>query len=959
MNRVFKTIWNRVEQRWVVASETAKSSRSGHRQASKTSQSSGTSARFTPQALALCVVGLMGLQSASAAVCETDTGLNGSSATGVDALACGVNNQANAERSSAVGYSNAVLGRSSHAIGSLNTVTGPASTAFGHLNNAVGNSSSAIGTRAGTILRGTTAIGGATNQKALLILDSGILTTVNGITVNATGSALSTISHVNGVAVSNAQRQAFINSVDNGGALAFGQHSTAIGAASAALGTGSTALGLNSIALTDSSIALGQGSVANRENSLSIGFEGNERQITNVAIGTQQTDAVNVSQLNAAISDNKTEFFSVNSTELGNQNNDGATGIDAVAIGVNTRASGEYSIALGNGSVASGDLSTAIGHDNISTNLNSVAIGHHNTANGHTSSAVGLWNMASEQFSSAFGLGNTANDDSSAIGNNNTAGRYSTALGNSNSADSESTAVGRDNIASGFSVSLGDQNTSRGYQSSSVGRSNTSTGEFSSAIGNNNTSAGIASVAAGADNAATRDYTSAVGRGNVASGEFSSALGNHNVASGSTSSAVGFRSTATGQSTSASGVQSSAVFNGATAVGGATQQSATLTIESFRLRAVNGIPVTATGTSLNSITHVAGVTINAAQRQAFINSTNNGGALAFGQNSTAVGAASIAFGEGSTALGLNSQAVNRNSVALGQGSIANRDNAVSVGAIGHERQITNVAAGRAMTDAVNIRQLQDVFQTFGGGASMFDGSFYAPTYVIQGSRHATVGSAFEAVDHKLNDLQQQVDSLVLPTDGTDFTAYTSEPAAKMLTEAKVSTLDQPSHANELPSDILSNPEPPPTSQRDDVLVSTINTDSTANPTDLVASNRTSSHAADIAQPKSSTDVQAAVILNSAKQYTDGQVAGLQQRLNRFDESMSAGIASALSIGNLPQPTEAGKNMLSLGTASYNGQQALAIGISAVTSDNKYVIKGAFSTNTDSDASGAVSVGFQW
>jgi len=89
------------------------------------------------------------------------------------------------------------------------------------------------------------------------------------------------------------------------------------------------------------------------------------------------------------------------------------------------------------------------------------------------------------------------------------------------------------------------------------------------------------------------------------------------------------------------------------------------------------------------------------------------------------------------------------------------------------------------------------------------------------------------------------------------------------------------------------------------------------------------------------------------------VAGLQQRLSRFDESMSAGIASALAIGNMPQPTEAGKNMLSLGTATYNGQQALAIGISAVTSDNKYVIKGALSTNTDSDTSGAVSVGLQW
>ena len=52
-------------------------------------------------------------------------------------------------------------------------------------------------------------------------------------------------------------------------------------------------------------------------------------------------------------------------------------------------------------------------------------------------------------------------------------------------------------------------------------------------------------------------------------------------------------------------------------------------------------------------------------------------------------------------------------------------------------------------------------------------------------------------------------------------------------------------------------------------------------------------------------------------------------------------------------------MLSVGTATHNGQQALAIGVSAVTADNKYVIKGAFSANTENDASGAVSVGLQW
>lgn len=108
MNRVFKTIWNRVEQRWVVASETAKSSRSGHRQSSKTSQSSGTVARFVPQALVLCVVGLMVLQSASADGITLDiTGGafvsgQGAVATGTQAIAVGVSASATGNNAIAI-----------------------------------------------------------------------------------------------------------------------------------------------------------------------------------------------------------------------------------------------------------------------------------------------------------------------------------------------------------------------------------------------------------------------------------------------------------------------------------------------------------------------------------------------------------------------------------------------------------------------------------------------------------------------------------------------------------------------------------------------------------------------------------------------------------------------------------------------------------------------------------------
>jgi hypothetical protein len=92
------------------------------------------------------------------------------------------------------------------------------------------------------------------------------------------------------------------NSTANGaGAIASGNGSTAVGAGAVASGTDSTALGSNSSATGNNSVALGAGSVADRDNTVSVGSEGNERQITNVAAGTQRTDAANWGQVQDAV----------------------------------------------------------------------------------------------------------------------------------------------------------------------------------------------------------------------------------------------------------------------------------------------------------------------------------------------------------------------------------------------------------------------------------------------------------------------------------------------------------------------------------------------------------------------------------------------------------------------------------------------------------------------------------
>lgn len=95
------------------------------------------------------------------------------------------------------------------------------------------------------------------------------------------------------------------------------------------------------------------------------------RQITNLAAGTEETDAVNVAQMKvtatAAADAVKTHFYSVNSTDAkaGNYNNNGATGVNAIAAGVGASSDGDSSVAVGtNSRVASNGYS-----------LTSIAIG--------------------------------------------------------------------------------------------------------------------------------------------------------------------------------------------------------------------------------------------------------------------------------------------------------------------------------------------------------------------------------------------------------------------------------------------------------------------------------------------------------------------------------------------------------------------------------------------------------
>ncbi|WP_294002599.1 ESPR-type extended signal peptide-containing protein [uncultured Megasphaera sp.] len=127
------------------------------------------------------------------------------------------------------------------------------------------------------------------------------------------------------------------------------------------------------------------------------------RQITNVAAGTQDTDAVNVAQLKAA----QTHFYSVNSTDekAGNYNNDGAKGKNSLAAGVGALANGSNSVAIGTKAKAQNDA-LAVG-ESASAGNTGIAIGMHANAGYGQNMALGYYAKVENgvQNSTALGYG--------------------------------------------------------------------------------------------------------------------------------------------------------------------------------------------------------------------------------------------------------------------------------------------------------------------------------------------------------------------------------------------------------------------------------------------------------------------------------------------------------------------------------------------------------------------------
>ena len=97
----------------------------------------------------------------------------------------------------------------------------------------------------------------------------------------------------------------------------------------------------------------------------------------------------------------------------------------------------------------------------------------------------------------------------------------------------------------------------------------------------------------------------------------------------------------------------------------------------------------------------------------------------------------------------------------------------------------------------------------------------------------------------------------------------------------------------------------------------------------------------------------------SRTYTDQRFSEIGRSIRDVDNRASAGIASAMAMAGLPQPSEAGRSMAAFAASSFNGEGSIAVGLSGVSEGGRWIYKFSGSTNTRGDGGVTVGAGIQW
>ena len=736
MNKVFKIIWNKTTQSFVVTSELAKGAvKASSNPEQRVTNETRLSSLFKLSAFALSLSAVM--MPAQAVDLSTPlikiTAGSGNMFTGEADAGGGSNiaigNNATVANKNAFGR-NIAIGLGAHvsgtysqesiAIGSAGDgpttqrteVRGDQSIAIGANTLAQGNSSIAIGNDDLNKVGASTYTG---EEKFIKYDESG----------NKTGEYT-----LKGKALRNIYQEmtgdtmnhgAYTSTTSGEGAVAIGVQAYSPAALSLAIGTkakastfGATALGTGAKADKLNSVALGTASVISKAGQayvertilgttytwaggaqvdegdvVSIGNKGYERQIINLApgdISATSTDAINGSQLYAAMAEiEKIRYFSVKSNVTGNQNNTGASGVDSIAIGPNasTTSTSARSIAVGNDAFSSHADSVSLGNGAQAKNSNSTAVGTLAKTEGANSIAVGLNASTTHADSIAVGSNAKASENKLvSIGPNATStARYGVSLGNNASSNgTASIAIGNSTNAShDNAIAIGDAANTNSWATIAIGNKASAASSNTIAVGRNASAAGQTAIAMGVNSTASQYSDIAIGESATSNGGYSVAMGHKANVGGSHSVGIGVSSNASAKATTAIGSNANASADYATALGTGSAASGGFSIASGYASKALGYNSMALGFSAIANNTQAIAMGTSANSSAHSSVAIGAASLSNGNNAVAMGVRANASGVDSMALGTVANALGQNAIALGRTSIANTVNSVALG----------------------------------------------------------------------------------------------------------------------------------------------------------------------------------------------------------------------------------------------------------------------------------------
>ena len=384
MNKVFKVVYSKSKGCYVVVPETAKNN-------------NGKKKVLASVLAGLAVAGAMG----GVAPLEAQAGYDTSgSHVNIWADTYPKSNGQNynvGQNSIVVGYQNTTDDVAGHdgkvAIGAKNTSTNNATTAVGNRNTATGGAATAVGAGNTASGNGSVAVGNVNNADAKAAVAIGTYNNVN---------------YTKGSWETTPKKAGEYSTVVGNYSSATGTSASAMGVYTNATGAGSFAAGYNNNAKGQNSVAIGSENTSHVADTVTLGQFNNAKTMGGISIGKNNlTDSADGNRDDVERNRENSQIA------IGRDNT--ATNLDAIAIGRDTHATGSGATALGARADASGNNSIAIGQSGknsdrvVASGVNAIAIGMQSQATGESAIAEGPGSRANGKYGVALGRTTKAN----------------------------------------------------------------------------------------------------------------------------------------------------------------------------------------------------------------------------------------------------------------------------------------------------------------------------------------------------------------------------------------------------------------------------------------------------------------------------------------------------------------------------------------------------------------------